>query len=75
MQPPAQNGKRQLWADMVDDVSVTIKRIETFEHKRMRVATSCTGGELKQMIAAVWAIEQSEQTLIIRGLLLATTRR
>ena len=68
MQPPAQNGKRQLWADMVDEnVTITIKRIETFEHKRMRVATSCTGGELKHMIAAVWAIEQSEQTLIIRG--------
>ena len=67
MQPAAQNGKRQLWADMADDVSITIKRIETFEHKRMRVATSCTGGELKHMIAAVWAIEQSEQTLIIRG--------
>jgi len=67
MQPAAQNGKRQLWADMADDVSVTIKRIETFEHKRMRVATSCTGGELKQMIAAVWAMEQSEQMLIING--------
>ena len=67
MQPAAQNGKRQLWADMADDVSITIKRIETFEHKRMRVATSCTGGELKQMIAAVWAMEQSEQMLIING--------
>ena len=67
MQPAAQNGKRQLWADMVDDVSVTIKRIETFEHKRMRIATTCTGGELKQMIAAVWAMEQSEQMLIING--------
>jgi len=67
MQPAAQNGKRQLWADMADDVSITIKRIETFEHKRMRVATSSTGGELKQMIAAVWAMEQSEQMLIING--------
>ena len=52
---------------MADDVSVTIKRIETFEHKRMRIATTCTGGELKQMIAAVWAMEQSEQMLIING--------
>ena len=41
MLPAAQNGKRQLWADMVEEsVSITIKRIETFEHKRMPIATT-----------------------------------
>ena len=61
----ARNGTRQLWSDMVDDmdISVVVKRLETFEHKRLRISNSTSGLQLKQIIAEAWGDAHAEQRL------------
>ena len=50
---------------MVDDteVSFIIKRLETFEHKRLCISNSATGLQLKHMIAEAWGDAHTEQRL------------
>ena len=64
IQPDMGNNKRKQWTVFVEDILVTVKRIETSEHIRVRMNTMHTVGDLKDSIKERWGDERSKQKFI-----------
>ena len=44
--------------DFCEDVVIVVKRVETFEHKRLKLTTMNTIGDVKDMITEVFGDER-----------------
>ena len=55
---------RKQWSEFGEDVVVVVKRIETFEHKRIRINTMSTVGEFKKQAHQKWNDIQENQRFI-----------
>ena len=51
------------WGDFCEDVVIVVKRLETFEHKRLKLSTMNTIGDMKDMITDVYGDERGDQKL------------